>query len=518
VVTTAERTAGRTTRFAAVRAARVPVPEAVVFLVALVCRAGVVFRDGGLHGSYGYDGPVYFAAADAFIHGRTPYQDFVLLHPPGMMLALTPFAALARAGSDNTAFAAANLTFIALSAVNAVLVVQVCRRLGLTATAAVIGGLFYATWFGSIAAEYEARLEPLGNTCLLAALLFLLHARAATSRLWPAVATGVALGAAVSVKIWWVVPAVVLTTWFAWSTRDRRRTLALVGGIAAAFAVIDLPFFVAAPHAMWTSVIVEQVGRQTATTSRVNRIGDLTAVFHLQGHVSHAVLIVVAALFLVFMSGAVVASWSVRSTRWLTALLVLQVAVLLVSPSYFDHYNDYVTIAAAVVVAAAAHRLSQPRRRSTDAGPGRAAAWLPTVAAAAVTAAIFATDASAVRPLPGAHRLAAAVAHLHCVMSDTPMTLIELDALSRDLAHGCRNWVDVTGRTYGPDRIRAARVSRPDNQLWQRDLLAYLRSGNAIIIGRAAGSGINAHTRQEIARDGVLRRAGGQTVYRVAGR
>ena len=45
---------------------------------------------------YGYDAGVYYSAADALIHGRTPYRDFLLLHPPGLMLTLTPFAAIGR--------------------------------------------------------------------------------------------------------------------------------------------------------------------------------------------------------------------------------------------------------------------------------------------------------------------------------------------------------------------------------------------------------------------------------------
>lgn len=100
-------------------------------------------------------------------------------------------------------------------------------------------------------------------------------------------------------------------------------------------------------------------------------------------------------------------------------------------------------------------------------------------------------------------------------MSDTPMALIELNALSRRLAAGCRNWIDVTGRTYGPDRPVGEIPARLRNVRWQRDLTAYLRSGQAVIIARRTGTGVSGRTQQQISRDGVLVRADGQVVYRV---
>ena len=41
-----------------------------------------------------YDDGVHFAAALGLVNGLLPYRDFLLLHPPGVVLALAPFAAL----------------------------------------------------------------------------------------------------------------------------------------------------------------------------------------------------------------------------------------------------------------------------------------------------------------------------------------------------------------------------------------------------------------------------------------
>ena len=102
-----------------------------VFGVALALRLGMVlYSHGGMWGNFGYDGSVYYAAADALTFGRMPYQDFVLLHPPGLMLVLVPFALLGRLVGDHAGFVAATCACEVLGAINAVLVVLVSRRAG----------------------------------------------------------------------------------------------------------------------------------------------------------------------------------------------------------------------------------------------------------------------------------------------------------------------------------------------------------------------------------------------------
>jgi hypothetical protein len=99
-----------------------------IFALGALARIGsMALSTGGLRGNYGYDPAVYFTAADAFLHGRMPYQDFVLLHPPGVMLVLTPFAALGNATSDMTGFVAGNVAFSLVGAANGVLV-SLCHR------------------------------------------------------------------------------------------------------------------------------------------------------------------------------------------------------------------------------------------------------------------------------------------------------------------------------------------------------------------------------------------------------
>jgi alpha-1,2-mannosyltransferase len=478
--------------------------EAVVILVAVACRLGVILRSGGLRGDFGYDAPLYFAAADALTYGRLPYRDFVFLHPPAQLLVLAPFAWLTRVVSDQTAFAVANVSITVVGATAAVLVVRICRRLGFGRRAALIGGLFYATWFGAVGAEYLTKLEPVGNLFFLGAVLFALNAQRRESP-WLWAAAGAALGLAVCVKIWWIVPAVGVVLWQVFSACRVRGGAIVTAGAVAAALLVNLPFFAQAPGQMWASVITNQLGRPRRMDP-LPRIRDLGTLFRLDEHISGLTLSLGTLLVGVVFLAAVARAWRVQRARPVVAILAAQLAVLLASPSWFPYYTDYVAGAAAITVAAAA---TPPPRRRILAGMTR---WLPTGFAAAVTVAILVTESVTVRPLPGAAELSRSVAGIRCVMSDAPMGLIELNALSRGLAARCPNWIDVTGRTYGPNK---SDLPRSENAGWQRDLTRYLRSGDAILIVRSRETGMSRETLEAISRDGVLARAGGQTVYRV---
>jgi alpha-1,2-mannosyltransferase len=365
--------------------------------------------------------------------------------------------------------------------------------------------LFYALWFGAIGSEFLIKLEPVGNLLFLLGLLAALRVVDGGGARW-AVAAGAAAGASVSVKIWWIVPVVALVAWLGWRTRSRRTVVQALAGAVAVSVLVDGPFFAVSPHAMWSSVVVDQVSRGSSSASPLTRLTDLSSIMRLTGPVSQTAAAVTSLVLLLAMGWVVRRAWTVPAARPVVVLLAVQAVVLLAAPSWFSYYADFVAVAAALTVGAAARR-----------GRARpvwlpAAGWTITAVMAAITLTAIASGRSAVRPFPGAAELARSADPVRCVLSDSPMGLIEVDALSRSFANGCRNWVDVTGRTYGPDRSNRRRV---DNARWQRDLTAYLRSGNAVIIVRGSGTGLSRATYRAIERDGVLARAGGHTLYRV---
>ena len=74
-------------------------------VLAFAARLWPVLHGGGLFGLAGYDDGVYESAADAVVSGRLPYRDFLLLHPPGLIYLLAPFALLGRVIGDADAWA-----------------------------------------------------------------------------------------------------------------------------------------------------------------------------------------------------------------------------------------------------------------------------------------------------------------------------------------------------------------------------------------------------------------------------
>jgi alpha-1,2-mannosyltransferase len=236
---------------------------------------------------------------------------------------------------------------------------------------------------------------------------------------------------------------------------------------------------------------------------RIEQVASLRTVLQAAApSVVRAALIALAILVAV----AGLSAWRVVHCRMLVVILGAQLTVLMVAPSFFTFYSGYAAASASLVLAAATHRGFCGR----FADPVRATAVVVAAAAAMSTLDQALSVRTSVEPFPGA-RLAASVRTVRCVMADSPMALIELDALSRGLAHGCPNWVDVTGRTYDVDRSTPP-LGRAQNTRWQRDLRGYLLSGDALILIRA-GTGASAATLDRISAHPVVARAGHYTVY-----
>ncbi|WP_375475865.1 hypothetical protein [uncultured Jatrophihabitans sp.] len=476
---------------------------ALVFVVAAALRFGYVLNSPGrFAGNFGYDASVYYTAADALIHGRLPYRDFLLLHPPGLMLVLTPFAGLGQLVGDHAAFMTANAAFCLLAGVNALLVVLIARRMGLGQFAAVLGGLFYGVWFGSIIAEGSIRLEPMGNFALLLGLLALTGERGRRAL----VLGGVAVAVAASVKIWWIVPALLVLGW-QFFVRPRQAALAALAGAAATFLVVDGPFFLAAPRAMWRMLVSDQLDRHGTTRSRVLRAGDLSTVNLADGHVGGSVRLAVLAVLAVLLFGLAASAWRTAACRLAVVLALAQLAVLALAPAYISYYSDFAAVGLALVVAGAAAQC-----RSRIAVVGTALAMATVVGATVSTAIIFTTPRGSISVPFDGRSLASRVRNVRCLMADTPMALVELDAVSRGLANGCVNWVDVSGRTYDVDRPPGKEHARPANKRWQRDIRSYLRSGDAFLFIRRA-TGLSAATKRELRTSPVLARSHGITIY-----
>jgi hypothetical protein len=439
-----------------------------------------MLRHGGLVSSDQYDDGVYYAAADAFVHGRLPYRDFLFLQPPAVLLALAPFAWFGSVTTDVLGMVTARLAFMAIGALNAALVMLLARRFG--RGAAIVAGFGYAVFEPAVYSERSTTLEPLGTLALLLALLLMRSARGSGPFL-----AGLAAGAAAAVKIWYVVPLAVLV---AFQPRGRLR---MAAGAATGAGGVLLPFFLADPAAMWRQVVLDQLGRPWSLRWRFNRrLGAIVGApaLHLhglawltQGRI--AMVLLAAGLVLG------VAACTVRGARVFPALTLAGAVVLLASPTFFPHYSVLIAAPGLLTVGIGAARLgTRVRARWLR------AAGLGILLAALVVVNLYGDTRRVSREIPYQVLTPAAARVRGCITADDPVLLAAMNVLSRDLARGCTVWPDVTGYTFDRDTliVRGDDMPRIANPQWQRDALAYLRSGDAFIRDRRA-TGLSPATR-----------------------
>jgi len=466
---------------------------AIAFAVRLV----PVLRGGGLFGFGNYDDGVYYAAATGLVHGRLPYRDFLLLHPPGTPLLLTPFALGAQLTSDSYGFAAARLAWMLLGAVNAVLIWRILRPIGLVG--AVFGGLSYAVFYPAVYADKSTLLESPATTALLIAIILL--EPLVQGRSLPrgrGFAAGALLGLALTIKVWGVVTIVIVLGWLLVTRRFRAAIQVLIGSALTA-ALICLPFFVAAPAAMWNQIVRDQLfrhgGNGVPIMGRLDKIVGLGIVGR-----PHLMITVIAVLALLCCAAL---AWSYRQTRLPVALLLGQTAFLLVTPTWFPHYAGFTAAPVALTVGAAISRVIALVR----ARPAQIAVGLVTAGALLVYASGW-SDITFGKKFPPSFRSFAASAP-HCVTSDDATALIASDTLSRNLTRDCRFIADLGGNSHDMAAAAGVAVSRNRNKSFQRFAIDYLGTGSVTILTRYSdGRGFNARTTAVLDRWPLLARSG----------
>lgn len=457
--------------------------------LAFVVRLVPLLIGGGLH-SYGrYDDGVYYAAADALTFGRVPYRDFVLLHPPGLPLVLTPFAALGRLTTDGTGMAVGRLFFMGVGAANAVLVTVLARRWNLRT--AIAAGVLYACWYPAVYSEQATILEPLGTTAVLVALLLLLKRKQPPTMVAELVA-GTVLGLSASLKIWYVAPWAFFVLW---QLIERRPAAAfrLAAAGSVALSVVLLPFAILARARMFNMVVRDQLLRPPAAREG---IGRLTSIFEVRelgagtGRVATAATLLIIAL-LVALAAVCLRD---RAGRVLVGLLAVTLLVLLASPPYFRHYAALSAAPAVLVFAVGIGMLPRGPRVGAS-GTSAFVAFLVLALASGVRIVTIPEG----QAFPAA--TFAAAAPPGCVMSDEPTALIEMNRLSSDLREGCALPVDVTGITYDSlhrTGLDGKELPRDQNTAWHQYLYSYLVSGGSFVIARPKADGLSRPFREQL--------------------
>ncbi|HET9647239.1 MAG TPA: hypothetical protein VFP34_03295 [Microlunatus sp.] len=448
--------------------------------LAVGLRLIALVRGGGLFGLGNYDDGVYYSAGSALLHGVVPYRDFVLLHPPGIVLLLAPFGLFGLAGHDPWGLAAARLAWIALGGVNTVLVARILRRVGLVESA--MGAVLYATAYPAIYIEWTPLLEAPAQTCVLLTILLLQTSKGAAPTLAQVAGAGALIGFSATVKIWGAAAVVAVIVWFLIG-RQWRQALRFTTAAAVTITAVCGPFWLLSPGSMWRMVVLDQLNRAPSTTTVWTKAAGIIGLgWHRPALTSPDGWLLAG---LAVAAATVVASawvWEVRLATVLTLILSL---VLMVSPSWFLHYPGLVTGPLAVCVAAGGGLLL---RRAIAWRPAAAVVTAIVLGAVALAAIIPSTQVRLGRRFPAA-ALSGRVAQTTCVTSDDPTALVQLNVLTTNLDHGCRFVADLGGYSYELATQRGHWTPRRLDAAWQDLYLSYVRSGTQALPFRYAETG-----------------------------
>ncbi|QDP95009.1 hypothetical protein FOE78_02940 [Microlunatus elymi] len=457
-----------------------PATAAAIFVVTVAARLVPMLRGGGLSGYGSYDDSVYFAASLGWVHGRWPYRDFLLVHPPGIVVALSPFAELSRWVGDANGVAAGRLAWNVMGGLTAVGIVLLVWRL--SRAGAVVAGLFYALLWPAAMVERLTDLEGPQNFLLIIALLLLRpfgpERRTRRSAQVAALAAGAAMGLAWSVKIWWAAPLLVLAVWLAFGPRRRQLGWFLIG-VAAALAAVCLPFFLTAPRQMWRDVISDQLNRprHNLWLPRLTDITGTTRLLHGSQRPEGLILVGLMVLIIILLS------WRRPGARMISLLYQTMLAVLIISPPVFVHYGSFVAVPLGILIGVATGELLGLARRIplTILRVAGTTVVAVGIAATLVIMAVPMARAKANQPV-ATGRLAAEVARMPgCVSYDQPSQAISLNVVTRDLERGCPMIADL-GATSHWTKLKAT----SDGCLTHSEKIAldYLRSASASLLWR----------------------------------
>jgi len=298
---------------------------------------------GAISGLTAYDDGVYFGAALQWVNGSWPYRDFVFLHPPGIILLMSPIALFGKAFGTGNGLTVARVCTEFVATLNVVLVVVLVRRHG--RVAAVLAGTLLALFPLAVANSSTLTLEPYLVFFVLAASVALVRAISSVNPNHWLVASGALFGVAGLVKIWAIFPFVVASICVAlWFTRKSWRFFL---GAVVAFGVPAAPFIALSPGNFFHDVIVDQVIRQASIYQQVSlsgRLFDILGFPGLPGSWLTPSIAVVA--ILVGAVGVVFAFWldnesAQRSDVLLLGVTLSAIACLLVGSEFQLFYSYF---------------------------------------------------------------------------------------------------------------------------------------------------------------------------------
>jgi alpha-1,2-mannosyltransferase len=330
----------------------------VATLLAVGLRLYDLSRPGYLLGISEYDDGTDFGSAIRLVHGAVPYRDFIMVQPPGITLIMYPIALITKGMGTVTGMAVARV-FTALAGAAAVPVGGLLvRHRGFFATLVTCAVL--AIYPDSILAARTVLLEPwLVLFCLLGALAVFDGDEIADSRR-RLLAGGILFGFAGAVKVWAIIPVVVV---LALTARRPRQAAAYAAGVVLGFCVPVLPFALTAPGTFYRSVVIAQLVRNDIQRiPQGYRLQQILGLVHV-GQLATPPLVIIGIVVVlgiaaVAVLGSRLAAAGPPALDWFAlGTCALVVAAFLWPADFYYHYAGFIAPFVGLVIALPVSRL-----------------------------------------------------------------------------------------------------------------------------------------------------------------
>ena len=436
-------------------------------VIALALRLWILFFPGLMSITQYDDGP-YFGSAVRLIHGVLPYRDYAFVQPPGITELMSPAALESYLGGTAWALVIGRFLSVLAGTAAVVLVGFLVRHRG--ALAVLLASGILAIYPVSATSARTVLLEPwLVLFCLAGTVAVFDRDRitASTRRLaWG----GAALGFGGAIKVWAIVPVLVIAVL---CLPQLRRAAVFAGGVAAGFLIPVLPFVIGAPGRFYDDVVVAQLARIGNRTPAWKRINSLmgTPKFLTSGTVIALAITVLAFVIVAQLAATWATGRRPGPLDWFPlASAALIVLMFLWPPYYAAHYaaffGPFLALSLALPVARLADGLTarhatadQPeapdRPTARPATPWLARAGLIVLGLAVLAGAV----AQAGWPIRSGSRLDKPAVTLRevpkgaCVLTDSAVYLLIANRFTSDVP-GCPQMVDSLGTDLALGRGR----------------------------------------------------------------
>ena len=235
-------------------------------LIGLALRLWILFLPGLMSITQYDDGP-YFGSAVRLIHGVLPYRDYAFVQPPGITELMSPAALESYLGG--TAWALVMARFLCVFAGTAAVVLAgfLVRHRG--ALAVLLTGGIIAIYPPAAASARTVLLEPWLVLFCLAGAVAVFDGDWLTSRTRRLAWGGVAFGLGGAIKVWAIVPVLVIVVL---CLPHVRRAAVFAAGVVAGFLIPVLPIAIAAPGRFYDNVVVAQLAEDRAADPRLDAL------------------------------------------------------------------------------------------------------------------------------------------------------------------------------------------------------------------------------------------------------